>query len=238
LCAALHDGDDQVSDHKPQDPRAPLSETRKGQVAAGQEGAAPRSPALSEDAAPTAYRSDLPGPLGWVDVGVARLEAFVLSAGVLLMAGNTVANVIGRFVFGSSIQTTEEVNRILIILITFAGISYAARHGRHIRMTAFFDMLPTRPRKVLMIVISLVTAAAMFALAWYAWGYMMTQMSRGRLLPSLQIPVWWTLVWVPVGLFMTGLQYLLTAIRNIVSSDIYLSTSVLEGYADDTEREV
>lgn len=191
-----------------------------------------------EDVSPSAYRSDLPGPLGWLDAGIARLEAFLLAAGVLLMAANTVANVVGRFGFGTSIQATEEVNRILIILITFAGISYAARHGRHIRMTAFFDMLRPRARKALLIVISLVTAAAMFALAWYAWGYMMTQMSRGRLLPSLQIPVWWTLVWVPVGLFMTGLQYLLTAIKNMVAEDIYLSTNVLEGYSDDSEREV
>jgi hypothetical protein len=36
---------------------------------------------------------------------------------------------------------------------------------------------------------------------------------------------------------MTGLQYLLTAIKNIIEPDIYLSTSVLEGY-DDNEREV
>ncbi len=190
-----------------------------------------------DDVAPSAYRSDLPGPLGWIDNGIARLEGFLLAAGVLLMAGNSVANVIGRYFLGQSIQFTEEVNQILIILITFAGISYAARHGRHIRMTAFFDMMPGRMRKLLMIVIALVTAGFMFALAWYSWGFMMTQLSRGRVLPSLQIPVWMTVVWVPVGFFMTGLQYLLTTIKNIIAPDIYLSTSVLEGYADD-EQEV
>ena len=126
---------------------------------------------------------------------------------------------------------------ILIILITFAGISYAARHGRHIRMSAIFDALPPRPRKVLMIFIAFVTAVFMFGLAWYALQYIMTQAGRGRLLPALQVPVWWTLVWVPFGFFMTGLQYLLTAIKNIIEPDIYLSTSVLEGY-DDNEREV
>ena len=187
---------------------------------------------------PSSYRSELPGPLGWVDNGIARAEAFLLAAGVLLMALNTVANVVGRFMLGSSIQGTEEVNRILIILITFAGISYAARHGRHIRMTAFFDMMSVRMRKVLMIVIALVTAAFMFALTWYSWGYLMTTFGRGRLLPSLQIPVWWTLVWVPVGFFMTGLQYLLTAIKNIIEKDVYLSTNVLEGYSDENEHEV
>ncbi|MGY6549947.1 MAG: TRAP transporter small permease [Roseinatronobacter sp.] len=184
------------------------------------------------------YKSDLPGPLGWIDSGIARLEAMLLAAGVLLMALNTVANVIGRFGFGRSLQGTEEINRILIILITFAGISYAARHGRHIRMTAFFDLASPPLRKALMIAIALITAAFMFALAWVSWGYVSTTMSRGRLMPSLQIPVWWTLVWIPVGFFMTGLQYLLTAIKNILRPDIYLSTSVLEGYADASEKEI
>jgi len=196
-------------------------------------------PATAVDDLPaSAYKSDLPGPLGWIDTGIARIEAILLAAGVLLMAANSVSNVVGRFVFGSSIQATEEVNRILIILITFAGISYAARHGRHIRMTAFFDMLPGRGRKMLMIFIALVTAGFMFALTWYSWGYLQTTFGRGRVLPSLQIPVWWTLVWVPVGFFMTGLQYLLTAIKNIIEKDIYLSTNVLEGYGDESEQEV
>jgi C4-dicarboxylate transporter, DctQ subunit len=42
---------------------------------------------------------------------------------------------------------SEELNSILIILITFAGISYAARHGRHIRMSAIYDALPPKGRK-------------------------------------------------------------------------------------------
>lgn len=196
------------------------------------------TPASAGDLPASAYRSDLPGPLGWIDNATARIEAVLLAAGVLLMAANTVANVVGRFILGTSIQSTEEINRVLIIVITFAGISYAARHGRHIRMTAFFDLLPARARKMLMIFIALVTAFAMFALAWYSWGYLQTTFGRGRVLPSLQIPVWWTLILVPVGFFLTGLQYLLTAIKNIIEKDIYLSTNVLEGYGDDDEQEV
>ncbi len=183
------------------------------------------------------YTSTLPGPLGWLDVAIARIEAVMLALGVLLMAANTIANVVGRFVFGSSIFFSEELNRVLIILITFAGISYAARQGRHIRMSAIYDALPAKTRKVLMVVIAAVTAVFMFMLAWYALGYIFTQASRGRVLPALQIPVWWTIVWVPLGFLLTGLQYLLTAIKNLLEKDIYLSTNVLEGY-DDDEMEV
>jgi TRAP-type C4-dicarboxylate transport system permease small subunit len=190
----------------------------------------PPSPAakVSDD-----YDSALPGFLGTIDRVIARIEAVMLAAGVLLMALNTIANVIGRFVFAESIYFTEELNRILIVLITFAGISYAARQGRHIRMSAIYDTLPPPARKTMMIVIALVTCVFMFGLCWYAIGYIETQASRGRVLPALQIPVWITLLWVPVGFFMTGMQYALTAIKNVISHDIYLSTNVLEGYEDD-----
>ncbi|WP_424984209.1 TRAP transporter small permease [Maritalea sp. S77] len=181
--------------------------------------------------------SALPGFLGVIDTAIGRIESFFLAIGVLLMALNTSANVVGRYLLGNSIFFSEELNRILIILITFAGISYAARHGRHIRMSAIYDALPPKLRKTLMVLIALTTALIMFGLCYYAVNYIGTQASRGRVLPSLQIPVWTILVWVPVGFFMTGVQYLLTAIKNLTSKDIYLSTAVLEGY-DDGETEV
>lgn len=183
------------------------------------------------------HASSLPGPLGLIDSLISRIESAMLAVGVLLMAANTIANVVGRYVFQSSIFFSEELNRILIILITFAGISYAARQGRHIRMSAIYDAMPPSMRKPMMIIIALVTAAFMFGLCWYSYGYIVTQAGRGRVLPALQIPVWWTLVWVPVGFFMTGMQYLLTAIKNLQEKDIYLSTNVLEGY-DADEQEV
>ena len=179
------------------------------------------------------HESSLPGILGVIDTTISRIESFFLATGVLLMALNTVSNVVGRFVFQQSLFFSEELNRILIILITFAGISYAARHGLHIRMSAIYDALPGKARKSLMIGIALITAIFMFGLCYYATTYIMTQFSRGRVLPALQIPVWITLVWVPIGFFMTGVQYTLTAMKNIASRDIYLSTSVLEGYEED-----
>ena len=95
------------------------------------------SPDLEDDTG--TYDSGLPGFLGTIDVFISKLEAVMLAAGVLLMALNTCANVISRFLLQQSMFFTGEVNRILIILITFAGIGYAARHGRHIRMSAIFD---------------------------------------------------------------------------------------------------
>lgn len=183
------------------------------------------------------HESSLPGFLGTIDSLISRFESFALAAGVLLMATNTVANVIGRFIFQHSIFFTEELNRIIIILITFAGVGYAARHGRHIRMSAIYDHLPVMGRKVLMIIIAAITSVAMFALCYFSIRYIGKVQTSGRVLPALQIPVWWIFVWVPVGFFVTGTQYLLTAIKNVIEKDVYLSTNVLEGY-EETEVEV
>lgn len=192
---------------------------------------ADRPAAAEDDIDDAAYRSGLPGPLGVLDRGIARLEAIILAFGVLAMAANTVANVVGRFAFGRSLHFAEEVNAALIVLITFAGISYAARHGRHIRMSAIIDMLPTRPRKIAMIAITALTAALLFLLSWYALDYVMTQASRGRVLPALRVPQWWTLVWVPLGLFLTALQYALTAVKNATQPGVWLSIGLQDGYA-------
>ncbi len=212
------------------------SETQSSETQSSGTASAETRPHESPHPAPPVsekYTSALPGFLGTIDIAIARIEAVMLAAGVLLMAANTIANVVGRFVFAESIYFSEELNRILIILITFAGISYAARQGRHIRMSAIYDALPPPARKGMMVTIAVVTAVFMFGLCWYSISYMETQASRGRVLPALQIPVWWTLVWVPVGFFMTGMQYALTAVKNLMSPDIYLSTSVLEGYEED-----
>lgn len=183
------------------------------------------------------HESGLPGILGTIDSLISRFESFALATGVLLMATNTIANVIGRFVFQHSIFFTGELNRAIIVLITFAGIGYAARHGRHIRMSAIYDSLPVMGRKVLMIIIAVITSIAMFALCYFSVSYIAKVAESGRVLPALQIEVWWIYIWAPVGFLVTGTQYLLTAIKNVIEKDVYLSTNVLEGY-EETEVEV
>lgn len=213
------------------------SKQPNGGEAAGSGASDPERPRQAASHDEMGHESGLPGPLGAIDSLISRVESFALAAGVLLMATNTIANVVGRYVFQHSIFFTEELNRIIIILITFAGVGYAARHGRHIRMSAIYDTLPLKARKVLMIIIAAVTAVAMFMLCYFSVRYIGKVQTSGRVLPALQIPVWWIFVWVPIGFFVTGTQYLLTAVKNFIEKDVYLSTNVIEGY-EETETEV
>lgn len=175
------------------------------------------------------------GILDHIDRVIARLEEVIMAVGVILMAVNTIANVISRFFFNHSIAFAEELNSIFILLVTFAGIGYAARHGRHIRMSAIYDAMPDRVRKVLMTIITAVTAAFMLFLAWYALQYILNLYSKGRVYPALGIPVYISYVWVPVGFLVTGIQYGLTFVRNLREKEIYLSTNLHEQEAKEVE---
>jgi C4-dicarboxylate transporter DctQ subunit len=170
-----------------------------------------------------------------VDRKIARLEEFIMAAGIIMMALNTIANVISRFIFNHSIIFSEELNSTFILLVTFAGIGYAARHGRHIRMSAIYDHLPDKVRKVLMTVIVAVTAIFMFLLAYYAVQYNYHVFSKGRVMPALGVPVYIIYLWVPIGFFITGIQYALTAVKNIREEGIYLSTNLKESEAQEIE---
>lgn len=175
------------------------------------------------------------GILDTIDYGIAWLEEVIMAIGVILMAVNTIANVVSRFVFNHSLVFAEELNSIFILLVTFAGIGYAARHGRHIRMSAIYDAMPQPVRKVLMIIITAVTAAFMLGLAWYSVEYIINLYSKGRIYPALGIPIWISYVWVPVGFFVTGIQYALTTVKNLQEKDIYLSTDLHEAEAQEVE---
>jgi len=168
----------------------------------------------------------------FIDNIISNFEKMMLGLGIIAMATNTIAAVISRFIFNDGIVYTDELNMIFIIIVTFAGLSYAARQGRHIRMSALYDLLGPKLRKVFMVVISIITAAFMFFLAYYSILYIQSVYNSGRILPALGIPVYIIYLWVPIGFIITGIQYFLTVIKNIREEDVYLSTHIKDGYTN------
>jgi TRAP-type C4-dicarboxylate transport system permease small subunit len=173
------------------------------------------------------------GLLNAFDGGLASVEKFILAAAVILMALNTCANVVARVGFNTSVFFTEELNRFLIVLVTFIGASTAARIGRHIRMSAFSDLLSDRPRKILVVVMCLTTALILFMLTKFAIDRVYSMAAIGRVTPSLRVPSWILYSVVPVGLFLTGLQFLFAAITNLLRDEVYLAPKVPDTKLDE-----
>lgn len=159
-----------------------------------------------------------------------QIEKLILGCTVLFVAGLLVTHVIGRQLFGSGVTGQVELTQMSIVIMTFAGLGYGVRRARHICMSAFYDQLKGWPRKTLLILISLSTGALMFYLCWHAWGYVSSIQSRGRTSSALNIPLWIPYLAAPIGFALAGVQYWLTAARNLLSKDIYRSFSEKEAY--------
>ena len=158
----------------------------------------------------------------------AKAEKILLSLSILLMMVNTTANALGRYIFNQSIYFSEELNQFLMISVTFIGLAYAVRNGRNIRMTAIYDSLSHKKKKLLMIFIAITTSLLMFLLAYEAWVYVMQVKEINRQSPALQIPVYLVYMIVPMGFFMTGIQFFIRFIQNLLHEEIYLSYDVIE----------
>lgn len=167
-----------------------------------------------------------------IDQGLGWIERTTIASCVLLMAFLMSAHVVGNLLFNRGIPGTYEITEMLIVIITFVGVGYAARHARHIRMSAVYDLLSGRLRKALLITISVGTAALMFYFAYKSAQYDLALYARGRTSSALSIPMWVINLALPVGFSLAGIQYSLTVIRNLLSDDIYRSFREKEEYAD------
>jgi len=170
--------------------------------------------------------------LGGFDRGLEWLETVIIGGGILVMAVIMAAHVGGRLFFGVGVPGTYEITEIIIILITFVGLSYGVRKARHISMSALYDQLTGRWRKGLLVTITLVTGALMFYLAWEALGYVLEIYQRGRQTSALQLKLWIVYMVLPIGFTLAGIQYWLTALRNLTTAGMWRSFTEPEAYAE------
>ena len=168
----------------------------------------------------------------WLDNVMTKVEEALLASSILGLSLITIGNVLSRKLLNYSWSWAEEVLQFILVLVTFMGISYAARRSRHIRMTAFYEMLREPARKVLMLIISLGTALLLFYLSYYALLYVLKVHTSGRVTPALRIPFYLAVIWAPLGLFTGGVQYARTFIKNLCTEGVWTSAEMTTEYAE------
>lgn len=167
------------------------------------------------------------------DQVLSKLEAFILSFGIIAMSLLLIGNVIMRAGFNNSWSFAEEIGQFMVVVVTFAGISYATRKGKHIRMTAIYDMSSFKVKKILTIIVSGVTMVVMFYFAYLGLRYTLMVASRGRVTPALEWSRYIIVMFFPIGFFMGGVQNLVNLVLNIVHKDeIYSGNEVPDSEVD------
>lgn len=162
--------------------------------------------------------------LRFLDRLMARLEEVFLASAILLMSLLLIVNVLMRVTIGSSVTCAEELGQILLTVVTFVGISYVARHGKHIRMSIFYDLGGPGLRKFMATLVSLVTSLTLYWLTWIAYNYMTAIKISHRVTPALGIPVWLVTCVVVLGFFSAATQYAHIFYLNLAAKESFLGT--------------
>ena len=82
---------------------------------------------MNETSKQSSNKTLIAGIIDAIDSRIAKLEEFIMAVGIILMAVNTIANVISRFIFNHSIIFAEELNSTFILLVTFAGMGLCGK---------------------------------------------------------------------------------------------------------------
>lgn len=159
---------------------------------------------------------------------ISKFEELVLSLSVISMALLLIVGVFMRTVMNSSLTFSEEVASALLVVVSFFGLGYCARKGRHITMSMIFDMVGNKYKKLFMIVISLGSGLATVYIAFLAYRYVLSVQNLGRVTAALQIPMYIIYSIVPIGFLLATIEYISTFIMNIRDREHFYLTSEIK----------
>lgn len=102
----------------------------------------------------------------FIDV-VGRCTSWIALAIVLLMA----TNVLLRYFFRTGSVWAQELEWHLLVPLILFGMSYALRHGEHVRVDIVYARFPERTRRIVDLVSALLAIAISILVIWLSLNY-------------------------------------------------------------------
>lgn len=158
-----------------------------------------------------------------INILIEKIEVVFMNIVIFLLALLLIVNVVARAT-GGSFYFIDEIVMFLIIWITFVGMSYATRKGKHIMMSAIFDICSLKVKKILIFMNSTISAVLMFYLAYISAKYVYIIYYWQQVTPVMRMSYWVVILIVPLGFFLSGVHYLRTITKNIqIKEEIWIS---------------
>jgi TRAP-type C4-dicarboxylate transport system permease small subunit len=143
-----------------------------------------------------------------------RWLELVLAYAFLAAVALNFCNVTGRYLFGQTLLSADELQIFSMVIITFLGAGVVAWRSQHLRMSVLVGALPPPARQV----IAFVELVSMIALAifvlWNSTNYAAQMFKLGRVSDMANIPMWIPHAVVALGfglIAIAGCRYLLRA---------------------------
>lgn len=142
---------------------------------------------------------------------IGRIAAWATFALVLVMAGN----VLLRYGFATGSVWAQELEWHLMSPIALIGMSYALRHGEHVRVDVLYARFGAKAQAAIDLLAALLLVAIALVVVDLSWGYVAQswRVNEGSANPG-GIPYRWALkALIPLGFLLLALQATSSALR-------------------------
>ncbi len=129
-----------------------------------------------------------------------RLDEFLAPAFLLCMTTIILFQVLNRYIFTYSLDWPEELGRYLFLFAVYQGTSYAEAKNRHLEITILRTLFKGSFDIPLQIISKIGSAIFAAILTWWGVQMVMFVYSSNQLAPSLQIPMYFIYICVPLGM--------------------------------------
>ena len=146
---------------------------------------------------------------------VGRVTAWSSFALALVMGGN----VLLRYVFNTGSVWSQELEWHLMSPICLFGMSYALRHGEHVRVDVLFASFTKRNKQLVEIITAIISIAVCAIVMWLSWSYVAYSwnIGEGSANPG-GIPARYALkALIPIGFALLFLQSVAQAIHSYLA---------------------
>lgn len=158
--------------------------------------------------------------LDWIENILAACGGAVL----LFITFTCVIQVFARYLTDYSIPWVDEINEYALLYIPFLGAAWVTRQNGHIVVDILENVMSTRVRFILDILISLVGIGISFLLFWYGTIVSIdTFVNDVRSLSVMAVPKIYVISIIPIGSFVLMLEF----IRRLTLVLIYKGNSTV-----------
>lgn len=152
---------------------------------------------------------------------VAATLALVAGVAIAVLAGLITIDIVGRDVFGVSIQGTDEIGGYVLAFVGSLGMALTLLRRGHPRIDLFFRFFPKALCDVLQVLAQVTVAGFAIFMTWHAWSELESTLRFGAITNTpLQTPLW-----VPQSVWLAGMAFFaLTACLTTAHATILLLT--------------
>jgi TRAP-type C4-dicarboxylate transport system permease small subunit len=137
-----------------------------------------------------------------------RLDKFiakglVYACAILMFSMATVitAQVLSRYILGSSLTWSEELGRYIFVWMSFLGMSIGVKQGSHVALDILIKKLKGVSQKLLMLINNAIVF--FFGVCLTVSGFQLFELGMGQKSPTLQLPMQYVYIVIPIsGIFL------------------------------------